>query len=434
MHSRPSSSTASQLTKDTKATKATIDTAASPPFSASAPPAPMPLSVLAVTPIFDGGGTEMQLLELAEGLRTRGHHLRLVTGGGAHLDELRRRDVPFRLVRQTAGLVPVPIELTAYAGAIYRELCAEPAHIIQSTSIRTTYAAAAATFAYTLLHPRALEPAIVTTIHGGKREDIYAQARRHLRLLGDCIIVVSENGRDALLSGVHHGDIRQRVHVIPPGRDLSAFAAVAEGRVAPAAIAGVPDDVRVVLHVGRMEPLKGQRYLLDAWAQVAARIEDVVLVIAGSGSLEDALRRQARELNMGGRIVFAGYRTDVPALLARADLLVLSSLWEGLPLAVVEAMAAERAVVATSAGGTPEVVVDGETGLLPPPEDVAALASALERVLADADLRRRLAYAGRQRVQRYTSDALLTATLAVYQLAWERRQRRNQQALVSWEI
>lgn len=137
---------------------------------------------------------------------------------------------------------------------------------------------------------------------------------------------------------------------------------------------------------------------------------------------------------MGGRIVFAGYRTDVPALLARADLLVLSSLWEGLPLAVVEAMAAERAVVATSAGGTPEVVVDGETGLLPPPEDVAALASALERVLADADLRRRLAYAGRQRVQRYTSDALLTATLAVYQLAWERRQRRNQQALVSWEI
>lgn len=431
MLSQPSSSTASSSTAS-QLTKSEANTTGSP--TSSAPTVPMPLSVLAVTPIFDGGGTEMQLLELAEGLRARGHHMRLVTGAGTHLGELRRRDVPFRLVRQTAGLVPPPIELAAYASAIFRELSAEPAHIVQSTSIRTTYAAVAATFAYTLLHPRALAPAIVTTIHGGKREDIYAQARRHLRLIGDCTIVVSENGRDALLSGMHHGDMGQRVHMIPPGRDLSAFSAVAEGRVAPATIVGVPDNARVVLHVGRLEPLKGQRYLLDAWARVAARCEDAVLVIAGSGSLEDALRRQARELNIDDRIVFAGYRMDVPALLARAEVLVLSSLWEGLPLAAVEAMAAERAVVATSAGGTPEVVVDGGTGILARPEDAPALACAMERVLADADLRRRLAHAGRQRAQRYTVDALLTATLAVYQQAWEHQQLRNQVGLVSFDL
>jgi len=292
---------------------------------------------------------------------------------------------------------------------------------------------AAATFAYTLRHPRALEPAIVTTIHGGKQEDIYARARRHLRVLGDCAIVVSENGRDALVRGARDGDLSQRVHVVAPGRDLSAFTAVAEGRVAPATVAGVPDDARVVLHAGRLAPLKGQRYLLDAWARVAPRVERVVLVIAGSGELEAALRRQARALDIDASVVFAGFRTDLPALLARADLFVLSSLWEGLPIAAVEAMAAARAVVATRAGGTPEVVVDDETGVLAPPGDAPALACAIERVLADADLRRRLARAGRHQAQRYSLDALLSATLAVYASAWERRQRRNQQALALFE-
>lgn len=430
MRTEPSSGAANELTT------AAADTTA--PATVITPtalmPLPLPLSVLAVTPIFDGGGTEMQLLELAEGLRARGHRMRLVTGAGTHLDDLDRRGVPFRLVRQTAGLVPAPVELVAYASAIYGELRAERAHIIQSTSIRTTYAAAAATFAYSLLHPRALAPAIVTTIHGGKREDIYAQARRHLRMLSDCVIVVSENGRDALVRGIHRADTSQRVHVIPPGRDLAAFSAITEGRVVPAAIPGVPDNARVVLHVGRLEPLKGQSYLLDAWALVAAQCEDAMLVIAGSGSLEDALHSQAQELCIEDRVVFAGYRTDLPALLARADLFVLSSLWEGLPMAAVEAMAAERAVVATTAGGTPEVVVDGETGLLAPPEDAPALARAIERVLADADLRRRLAFAGKQQAQRYTKDALISATLEVYRLAWERRQVHNQQALLSWEL
>jgi glycosyltransferase involved in cell wall biosynthesis len=330
------------------------------------------------------------------------------------------------------------VELAAYAAAIYRELCASAVQVVQSTSIRTTYAASLAIFAYTLRHPCAAEPALITTLHGGKQHDIYAEARRHLRMLGDAVIVVSETGRAALAQDDdhhHHAARANRVHVVAPGRDLRAFVEVAQGRVAPAVLDRVPQDARVVLHAGRLAPLKGQRYLLEAWALAKPKLDGAVLVIAGSGELADDLRQQATELGVADSVVFAGFRSDLPALLARADLFALSSLWEGLPMAAVEAMAAERPIVATRAGGTPDVVADGETGLLVPPADPAALAQALTRVLGDAALRGRLAQAGGRRVaQTYTREALVTATLAVYQLAWARRQRFNHQLLMSYEV
>jgi glycosyltransferase involved in cell wall biosynthesis len=381
------------------------------------------LSVLAVTPIFENGGTEVQLLELGHALRARGDRYRVVTGGGTRVDDLRQAGIDHRIVRQTAGLVPVPVELSSYSWAIVRELLAEPVDVIQSTSIRSTYAATAAIAAYALWRPRAPEPAVVTTLHGGKQHDLYGRAARHLRWMTDAVITVAQEGRDALL---RRGFPADRVRVVPPGRDLSAFLAVAAGATAPAELAGVPAGARVVLAVGRLAPLKGIEYLLDAWVSVVAAAPDAVLVIVGSGELEAELRARATTLAIAGSVVFAGFRTDVPALLARAHAFVLSSLWEGLPMSVVEAMAAHRPVVATAAGGTSDVVRDGDTGLLVPPRDAAALADALRRVLADQQLAARLADAGSQQVlQRYTREALLAATRAVYLQACERRASRS---------
>jgi glycosyltransferase involved in cell wall biosynthesis len=182
-------------------------------------------------------------------------------------------------------------------------------------------------------------------------------------------------------------------------------------RVPPAA--GVPDSglraelVRgrpdyIVLTPARLHPQKGHAYLLTA----AAQVRDATFILAGDGPLRADLEGRARELGIAERCVFLGHRSDVPDLLAAADLFVLPSLFEGLPLSVLEAMAAQRPVVATAIGGTDEAVTHELTGLLVPPRDPAALASAIRRIRSDPALAHRLAAAGRDRVEREFSSVV----------------------------
>ena len=142
---------------------------------------------------------------------------------------------------------------------------------------------------------------------------------------------------------------------------------------------------------------------------------DATFVFAGDGPLRIALEAEARRLGVAVRCVFLGQRSDVPALLAAADLFVLPSLYEGLPVSVLEAMAAGRPVVATAIGGTDEAVTSEETGLLVAPRDPAALASAIRRLQADPALARRLAAAARGRVERdFSSEATARQVMAIY--------------------
>ena len=178
----------------------------------------------------------------------------------------------------------------------------------------------------------------------------------------------------------------------------------------------IPREAPLVAEVGRLCDVKGQRELIDA----IARLPDARAVLVGAdleqgGAYERALRRRAEELGVSDRVVFAGYRDDAARVVAAADVFALPSWTEGLPLVVLEAMALGRPVVATTVGGTPELVADGETGLLVPPRDVEALTSALKQVLEDEGLRRRLGEAGRRRVaERFSSDAMTRDVLAVY--------------------
>jgi glycosyltransferase involved in cell wall biosynthesis len=160
----------------------------------------------------------------------------------------------------------------------------------------------------------------------------------------------------------------------------------------------------VVLTPARLHEQKGHAFLLAA----AAQVPDATFVLAGDGPLRAQLEAQARELGIADRCVFLGHRSDVPDLLAAADLLVLSSLYEGLPVSVLEAMAAQRPVVATAIGGTDEAITHEAGGLLVPPRDVTALASAIRRVRADPALADRLAAAGRERVEREFSSEVMT--------------------------
>ncbi len=177
------------------------------------------------------------------------------------------------------------------------------------------------------------------------------------------------------------------------------------------AIPTEPASRPVVLTVARLDEQKGHRYLLEA----AAQIPDAQFVLAGDGPLRLSLEAQARSLGLEERVKFLGYRTDISDLLADCDVFVLPSLYEGLPLSVLEAMSAGRTVIATHIGGTDEAVIAGETGLLVPPADSVALAAAIRSVLADRSFAQRLAQAGRARVEReFSATTMVKQVTDVY--------------------
>ena len=186
--------------------------------------------------------------------------------------------------------------------------------------------------------------------------------------------------------------------------------------VAPSANGGPPEnDPPVIGEIARLCDVKGQRELIRALADVpGAR-----LVLAGrdlerGGAFQSELEREAEQAGVRDRVEIA-FHDDVPALLAGLDVVALPSWTEGLPMVLLEAMAAGRPVVATPVGGTPELVVDGETGLLVPPRDPGALAAALRRILDDRELAARLGEAGRRRVrERFTLEAMTRRVLEIY--------------------
>jgi starch synthase (maltosyl-transferring) len=184
----------------------------------------------------------------------------------------------------------------------------------------------------------------------------------------------------------------------------------------PRAAIGVPADAHLALFVGRLTPQKGLPVLLDAAARVAAARGDWHLALVGDGPERDRLleRTQSSPI-LAERVHWLGRRDDIPALLKSADLLVLPSLWEGMPNVVLEAMAARRAVVATAVEGTTDLVVPGQTGWLVPPGDPGSLAGALLDAAADPDRLRRFGDAGRARVEsHYTIPRMVEA----YQNLW----------------
>ena len=174
-----------------------------------------------------------------------------------------------------------------------------------------------------------------------------------------------------------------------------------------------PEDV-VAVTAARLAPPKGHRYLLDALPLLLPDFPHLRLLLLGDGEERAALEAQRDALGLRGYVIFAGSVGGVPELLAGCDLFVLPSLWEGMPVALLEALAAGLPTLATRVAGTPEVIRDGETGLLVPPRDPAALADGLRRLLTDDALCARLAEAGPAHVRaHYDIDILVDRYLEV---------------------
>ncbi|HUS58462.1 MAG TPA: glycosyltransferase family 4 protein [Planctomycetota bacterium] len=227
----------------------------------------------------------------------------------------------------------------------------------------------------------------------------------------DKYIAISYAIRDALVCA---GVAAERVAVVPSGVDASRF----DG-LRPAALRaefGLPAQSRLVGVVGHLAASKGQQDFLAAAAIICEKFPDARFLLVGEGESLAALKRQAAELGIDSRVVFTGFRTDVPAVLAGLDVFVMPSHAEGLCTAAIEAQMAGCAVVATDAGGLKEVVQDMQTGLAVSPGSPGALAEAICRLLADDSLRSRLGAAGRARAMEFfTVEKMVDGTRQVYE-------------------
>ena len=358
------------------------------------------------------GGAEGQLVELACGLdRSRFDVTVLLLGTrNEHADRLDAAGVPVsHLGKRGAWDVAVLRRLLL-------RLRAHRPDILHSTLFHPNLLASAAA-------RRAGVRALVLAQRGSYEHNLplplpalwRALARRAARR-ADVLIVNSEAAAaEERAAGVPAA----KIVTIPNG------VASTDGRATSRTDLGLPGDGPLVVCVGRLEPVKGHRVLLDAWPEVVARHPQAKLAVLGDGSLGADLRARAQRAGIADSVAWLGERPAAPYI-AAADLLVQASLSEGMPNAVLEAMARGIGVVATRVGGTPELLADGATGTLVPADDASALAAAITRMLDDPDARSRLSRAALERArERFSVGAMVAATEAVYERLLARRGPRQ---------
>jgi glycosyltransferase involved in cell wall biosynthesis len=266
---------------------------------------------------------------------------------------------------------------------------------------------------------RSLTTPLVATVHSWEsrntRLSLYATLDHFLLRRFDAAVAVSAPIAAAIRRSGMSSD---RVRTITNGVNLQPF------RNARSGLPGVggTNQTKVIGFVGRLVPLKGIDYLLYAFQKVLTHDPDVRLVIVGQGPLRTQFEKLAQDLHVAQCVDFLGERRDMPAIYASLDVFVLPSLTEGMPMTVLESLAAATAVVATPVGSIPEVIRHEETGLLVQPKDVDGLANSLLRLLRDPDLRGRLATNGAAVVENlFSAENMARKYKVLYESASEFR-------------
>ncbi len=242
---------------------------------------------------------------------------------------------------------------------------------------------------------------------------LYRHVERILNhALTDHLIYVSSRiGRQAVEGGLAPPS---RMSIIENGIDVSPFAECKHGRRIREEL-GASLQTIVLCCIGRLTEQKGVDILLEAFRLLEPSKRNLHLWLIGDGPQRAALEAQARQFGLDTAVQFLGFRNDVPDLLLAADVFVLPSRYEAMPVSVLEAMAAGLPCVVTDVGDNAVLVEDGVSGRVVPPQDPAALAAALEQLLVDAELRRAMGNTGRRRARHYSADWMVARTLAVYE-------------------
>ena len=348
-------------------------------------------------------GGQNQVLLTVNGLRAIGERAALV----AHPDgELRRR------AAEGLELIPIAPRTEMDLSAAWRLSRTVKRLVPDVLHAHDPHGVAMAALALSLGAGASRKGGRAPALVAARRVDFHLKANafsrwKHRQV--DCFIAASEAIRDMLVAD---GVPPERTVTVHEGIDVDRVAAEPAVNVHEAFF--LPHGAPVVGNVAALVPHKGQRYLVEAAHLVVQRMPDVRFVILGEGELREHLERHVRERGLEKHVLLPGFRTDVVGCIKAFDLFVMSSVTEGLGTSLLDAMAASRPIVATKAGGIPEIVADGVNGLLVPPRDARALADAIVRVLGDPEMRR-LGDAGFARVrERFTVERMVGATAAVY--------------------
>lgn len=362
------------------------------------------LRIAHVLPAFQIGGQERVALDLARTHRARGHHVvafSIDERDGSMIEPFRAAGVAPTVVQKRYG---VDSGLVLRLAAHFSRERVDVVHAHNPMAMM--YAGPAGKLA------RAV---VVCTKHG---ENLEAQRRRLVlrRLLGvftDAYVAVSP--QTAASARASRDVAEWKLRVIPNGIDVERFAAAAVERGAVRRELGIPDAAWVVGTVGRLAPEKNHVLLVQALASVLG--PSLRLVVVGDGREAGAIARAAADAGATPWVHLPGARSDVPRLLGALDAFALPSLTEGLPLSVLEAMAAGLPVVASAVGGVPDVISNGEDGWLVPPRDAAALRERLLALRADPEAARALGSRAAASARRHHSiEAMSDAYLRLYRV------------------
>ncbi len=337
-------------------------------------------------------GGQNQVLLTAAGMAARGHDVVIACRRGGVLEEraraagLETRGMPFAGDASPAGGLGLAGLVRAFAPAVLH--------------LHDPHALAAA-----LLAPA--RPARVAS----RRVDFHLRgplSRWKYRRCGRVIAVSRAVAQVLQEDGLDPDKVRVVYEGVPDRPPVEG------GRHVLAAL-GIPETALLVGNVAALTDHKDHATLLAAAARVVARVPEARFIILGEGERGPDLRIQSHALGLEDHVVFGGFRTDLDLVIPAFDVFCLSSAMEGLGTSLLDAMCAARPIVATSAGGIPEAVEDGVTGLLVPPRDPEALADALVALLRDSARREALGRDGRRRfLERFTVDRMVEGTLAAY--------------------